>query len=113
MEGTSLSLIEKLLDALNITSDALRTASSIIISLGVILILGFLMTRLTKLLKLPNATAYILIGILIGPEGGLELEEIKYLNNIGFINISLGKRILRTETAAIYALSVISNILER
>ena len=53
------------------------------------------------------------IGILIGPEGGLDLEEIKYLNNIGFINISLGKRILRTETAAIYALSVISNILER
>ena len=67
MEGTSLSLIEKLIDALNITSGALRTASSIIISLGVILILGFLMTRLTKLLKLPNATAYILIGVLIGP----------------------------------------------
>ena len=67
MEGTSLSLIEKLLDALNITGGALRTASSIIISLGVILILGFLMTRLTKLLKLPNATAYILIGVLIGP----------------------------------------------
>ncbi|MBO7402449.1 MAG: cation:proton antiporter, partial [Lachnospiraceae bacterium] len=31
------------------------------------LITGFLMTRLTKLLKLPNVTAYIVAGILIGP----------------------------------------------
>ena len=52
-ETTNLSLIEKLLDALNITG-GVRTASSIIIALGVILICGFLMTRLTKLLKLPN-----------------------------------------------------------
>lgn len=28
---------------------------------------GFLMTRLTKILKLPNVTAYIVAGILIGP----------------------------------------------
>ena len=61
------SLIEKLLDALNITGDGVRTASSIIIALGVILICGFLMTRLTKLLKLPNVTAYIITGVLIGP----------------------------------------------
>lgn len=61
------SLIEKLLDALNITG-SVNTASSIIIALGVILICGFLMTRLTKLLKLPNVTAYIVTGILIGPQ---------------------------------------------
>lgn len=61
------SLIEKLLDALKINGEALRVATAILISLGVILILGFLMTRLTKLLKLPNVTAYILVGILIGP----------------------------------------------
>ena len=68
MEGetVNLSLIEKLLDALNITG-TVRTASSIIIALGLILICGFLMTRLTKLLKLPNVTAYIVTGILIGP----------------------------------------------
>ena len=65
-ETTNLSLIEKLLDALNITG-GVRTASSIIIALGVVLICGFLMTRLTKLLKLPNVTAYIITGILIGP----------------------------------------------
>ena len=61
------SLIEKLLDALSITGDGMRIASSIVISLGIILILGFLMTRLTKLLKLPNVIAYLLVGILIGP----------------------------------------------
>ena len=66
MNGSNLSLIEKLLDALSI-SGGVRTASSIIIALGVILICGFLMTRLTKLLKLPNVTAYIVTGILIGP----------------------------------------------
>ncbi len=43
------------------------TTSAIIISVSVMLILGFLMTRLTKLLRLPNVTAYILTGILIGP----------------------------------------------
>ena len=61
------SLIEKLLNALNITGEGMRIASGIVISLGVILILGFLMTRLTKLLKLPNVIAYLLVGILIGP----------------------------------------------
>ena len=61
------SLIEKLLDALHIYGDSLRVASAILFSLGIILILGFLMTRLTKLLRLPNVTAYIVVGILIGP----------------------------------------------
>lgn len=39
----------------------------IIISIGLMLFLGFLMTRVTKKLKLPNVTAYIVVGILIGP----------------------------------------------
>ena len=41
--------------------------AQVIISLAVMLLSGFLLTRLTKLLKLPNVTAYILAGILIGP----------------------------------------------
>ena len=39
----------------------------VIICLAIIIIAGFLMSRLTKLLKLPNVTGYILAGILIGP----------------------------------------------
>lgn len=42
-------------------------ASVIIISIAIMLLCGFLMTRVTKKLKLPNVTAYIVSGILIGP----------------------------------------------
>lgn len=44
-----------------------NTVATVIISIAVMLFLGFAMTRLTKLLKLPNVTAYILTGIFIGP----------------------------------------------
>jgi len=39
------------------------------------------------------------IEVFIGPEGGLDNEEINYLKNQQFINICFGPRILRTETA--------------
>ena len=39
----------------------------IIISIALMLFCGFAMTRLTKRLRLPNVTAYILTGILLGP----------------------------------------------
>ncbi|MBO5788636.1 MAG: cation:proton antiporter [Clostridia bacterium] len=41
--------------------------ASVIISVSLMLFCGFAMTRITKRLKLPNVTAYILAGILIGP----------------------------------------------
>ena len=53
------------------------------------------------------------ITILIGPEGGFSENEIESLTKQGFVRTSLGKRILRAETAAIYALSVIGYLLER
>ena len=48
------------------------------------------------------------IGIVIGPEGGLEEKEVEMLKNNGASVITLGKRILRTETVA---LNVLSNII--
>ena len=51
--------------------------------------------------------------IVIGPEGGFSEKEVTYLNSIGYDNISLGKRILRAETASMYALSVIGSYLEK
>lgn len=53
------------------------------------------------------------ISLLIGPEGGFSENEIALLSARGFIRISLGKRILRAETAAIYGLSVLGYILEK
>lgn len=40
------------------------------------------------------------ISVLIGPEGGLSEKEVEYACKKGFVPVSLGKRILRTETAA-------------
>ncbi len=42
-------------------------AAQAIITIAIMLLSGFLMTRITKLLRLPNVTAYIVAGILIGP----------------------------------------------
>lgn len=53
------------------------------------------------------------ISCIIGPEGGFDDDEISYLNDIGFESISLGKRILRSDTASLYLLSVISFCLEK
>lgn len=47
--------------------------------------------------------------ILIGPEGGWTREEEKFILDNGFLAVSLGKNILRTETAAICSLALISH----
>ncbi len=48
------------------------------------------------------------IGIVIGPEGGFSQKDLTLLNNKNNCIISLTKTILRSETALIYALSVIN-----
>ena len=50
------------------------------------------------------------LGILIGPEGGIDPEEIELLQSIGFIPITLGKRILRTETAGLATAAAILSL---
>ncbi len=52
------------------------------------------------------------IGIFIGPEGGFEKEEVEAAMAIGAKAITLGKRILRTETAGLTTLSVLMFHLE-
>ena len=47
------------------------------------------------------------IELLIGPEGGLDEPELKQAEHAGFKSVSLGPRVLRTETAAVVALSVL------
>ncbi len=47
------------------------------------------------------------VTFVIGPEGGFEDKEYKQFISMGFRSLSLGKRILRAETAAIYMASVI------
>lgn len=52
------------------------------------------------------------IAVFIGPEGGFEEAEIEEAKNAGVIPVTLGRRILRTETAAITALSWLMYALE-
>ena len=46
-------------------------------------------------------------GIFIGPEGGFEDDEIAMASTAGVKPVTLGKRILRTETAGLAVLSVL------
>ena len=57
----------------------------ILISLSVVLLAGFLLTRLTKLAKLPDVTGYIIAGILIGPHI-LKLVPPRMIEDMGFIS---------------------------
>lgn len=47
------------------------------------------------------------ISIIVGPEGGLNKEEVEIANYYGFIQGGLGQRILRTDTVALTALSIL------
>lgn len=53
------------------------------------------------------------INIVVGPEGGFDESEVDYLVKKGYKRVSLGKRILRSETACIDLISIISFMGER
>ena len=66
-----------------------------------------------ELKKIENAkNKEIKIAIIIGPEGGIDKEEIEQFENYGAKIITLGNRILRTETVALSMLSIIMYELE-
>ena len=68
-----------------------------LLSLGIAMAAGLLFTRIIKLVKLPNVTAYLIAGLLIGPSvtGLVGEESVKSFNIIvtlalGFIAFSIG-----------------------
>ena len=48
------------------------------------------------------------VSILIGPEGGLEANEVEQAKAAGWQVVSLGQRILRAETAALAAMTIVT-----
>ena len=52
------------------------------------------------------------VSVFIGPEGGFEPDEVELARQAGILPITLGKRILRTETAALVVLSWLIYLLE-
>ena len=47
------------------------------------------------------------VNIFIGPEGGFEEREVEHARSCGILSVSLGRRILRSETAAIATLAAV------
>ena len=65
-----------------------------------------------ELLELKSKSSNYKIACLIGPEGGLALNEVEALKEAGAKVITLGNRILRTETVAMYIASTVMYELE-
>ena len=77
------------LDALN------SPAAEIILSLSIMLLAGFLATRLTQKLRLPNVTGYILAGIAVGPYvlglvPGSVIDGMDFVTDIALAFIAFG-----------------------
>jgi 16S rRNA (uracil1498-N3)-methyltransferase len=77
--------------------------------------LATLQTESMRLVLSPNASIALTglekspshIELLIGPEGGLDEDELQLAEETGFLPVRLGPRVLRTETASVVALSVL------
>ena len=73
-----------------LSSFNLQPNSELGLCLAIILLSGFLLTRITKLLKLPNVTAYILTGVLLGPFC-FNVIPTEIINSLGFVtDVALG-----------------------
>ncbi len=68
--------------------------------------------RVRSLAGYENKEAKPEVAVFIGPEGGFADEEIELAGNAGITPVSLGRRILRTETAGMTVLSILMYALE-
>ena len=66
-----------------------------------------------ELLTIKNTKENLKMAVVIGPEGGIEKEEVEVLQKAGAKVVSLGPRILRTETVALQVASIIMYELEK
>lgn len=64
---------------------ATSQASVVIITIALMLFVGYLMTRITRKFKLPNVTGYILAGILMGPYC-LDMVPVKVIDGMDFLS---------------------------
>ena len=69
--------------------------------------------RSKELKEKMSESSNLSIAIIIGPEGGIDISEVEFMQQSGAKVVSLGNRILRTETVALSLLSVIMYEFER
>ena len=65
--------------------EGMNAAAVTLVSLSIILFAGFLVTRVTKLLRLPNVSGFIIAGLLIGP-GALGLIPQSTVDGMSFVS---------------------------
>lgn len=98
------------------------SVASVVISIAFMLFFGFAMTRITKLLKLPNVTAYIITGILLGPfclnlVPSTVTDEMEFLADIAlaFIAFSTGEffkfETLKKNGAKVVIITILESVL--
>lgn len=76
-------------------SSITNSSAQVILGLSIILFAGFLITRITKKLRLPNVTGYILSGVLIGPYvldliPGEIVEHMEFVTDVALAFIAFG-----------------------
>ena len=91
--------------ALHNTLMNLPQVPTVIISVALMLFSGFLLTRITKRLRLPNVTAYILAGILIGPYC-LDLVPQRIIDGTDFLS-DIALAFIAFSTCEFFKLSVL------
>ena len=91
--------------ALHNTLMNLPQVPTVIISVALMLFSGFLLTRITKRLRLPNVTAYILAGILIGPYC-LDLVPQRIIEGTDFLS-DIALAFIAFSTGEFFKLSVL------
>jgi 16S rRNA (uracil1498-N3)-methyltransferase len=93
------------------TIDELRVWDRLFDALDAPVIVAWESEVLVKLQDaMPNTAQFSLV---IGPEGGLSMEEVALAREHGAVTVSLGPRNLRSETAAIAAVAQVMAILDR
>lgn len=101
--------------------DSFSGNTVILIAIAIILFSGFLVTRITKLLRLPDVSGYILAGILIGPSvlhaiPDSILEGMGFVNDVALSFIAFGvskflrKEVLRQAHHSIFAIALLESL---
>lgn len=102
--------------------DQLGGEAAVLLSLGLILLAGFAATRMTKKLRLPNVSGYILSGILIGPHllgiipQGV-VDKMGFVSDIALAFIAFGvgrffkKETLRATGRSVLVITVLESVL--
>lgn len=109
-QGVVISACEQcgrnVIPAVNVVTDLTSCIQSFEAETCLKVVLDHRAPSLLKQLECPSRRAVIIVG----PEGGLSDPEMEYLKTNGFIGVSLGPRVLRTETAAVAAIAVMQSL---